>query len=173
MSWEERRSDERRLLDAELSLRDASGRLLDAHARAQELSLDGFRAQTRCGLRPGEHVHFTLTLDAETQVRGEAVVAWSAAEPFGPYSAGARITRLRWRDRGRLRRALAGPAYDFARLVRLTLRALYWIVIALGLHNIAFHQPALRRLAVELIPVLLAVAVMGWSLHVLLVRKSE
>lgn len=170
---DDRRRQGRSVTDRPLVLRDSTGRAVDGHARAHDIGSGGFRAQTRCRLRPGDKVGFTIQLDEETSVRGHAVIEWSATDPFGPYSAGARIAKMPWRDRGRLRRALAEPGYDFDRLIRLSLKTFFWVVVALGLHNLVFHQPVLRRFAIELIPVMLAAAVMGWSLYTLLVKKSE
>ncbi len=156
------------LTELDLVLLDARGEPLDPHAQALDITVAGFRAETRLELQKGQTIHFELVLEDRERVRGRARVVWVNPDGRGFYSAGAKITRLSWRDRGRLRRQVAGPSYDFGALARRMFWACYWIVIAVGAHNIINHQPLTRELIFKLSPIALALGVAGWAMLELL-----
>lgn len=162
------RGQARFLTELDLVLLDARGGVLDDHAQALDITPAGFRAESRVVMEKGQTLHFELILEGGERVRGRAKVVWVNADGRGFYSAGAKITRLSWRDRGRLRRQVAGPSYDFGALARKMFWTAYWIVIAVGAQNVIRHQPVTRELIWTLSPIALALAVAGWAMLQLL-----
>jgi len=161
------RGQARFLTELDLVIMDAGGGVLDHHAQALDITPAGFRAETRIELKKGQTLDFELLLEGGERVRGRARVVWVTPDGRG-CSAGAKITRLSWKDRGKLRRQVAGPSYDFGALARKTFWAAYWIVIAVAAHNIINHQPLTRMLIFKLTPIALALAVAGWAMLELL-----
>jgi hypothetical protein len=163
-----KRKRNRALADYELVLHKTDGEPLDAYARAHDVSSGGFRAETRSPLAEGQEVAFDLVLDEGDVVRGRARVTWVAANSRGSFSAGTKITRLSWKDGRRLRGALAEQGYDFVQLARKMAWALYWIIVAVGVHNLLFHQALTLAVMGKLIPVIVALIVAGWAILTLL-----
>ncbi|MBI3552894.1 MAG: PilZ domain-containing protein [Elusimicrobia bacterium] len=163
-----RRSAARFLTDLDLTLFDSSGRLIDAHAQAHDVSPKGFRAETKTNLAEGDVVRFSLDFEEEEPVTGQAQVVWIGQNPWGWYNVGVKITRISWRDSRRLQSNLFKPGYDFASLAKKAMRALWWLVLIAGVDNIFFHQPAVRVIFLHLSPVLVALFFFGWGLMMLL-----
>lgn len=166
---ESRRRSPRVLTHFDLELRERrGGPPLDAHGRAYDVSVGGFRGETRAAVVEGQSVSFQLDIEAGEPAHGEARVVWVAADSRGLTSFGAQITRMAWRDRRRLRAAISGRSYDFVALARRLFWTLYWIVVAVGAHNIINHQPLTLTVMGELIPVFVAlVAAAASALYLL------
>lgn len=167
-----KRGQVRFLTDLDLVLLESSGQLIDDKAKAHDISPAGFRAETRVRLREGTRLSFILLMD-DGPIRGQAQVVWTSADQWGWYHVGAKITKISWRDGRRIRRRVYTPGYDFWGLAKLAFVALFWMTLVIGLHNVVFHQPAIRRLLWDMAPVLVAVFVLGWSLRSLLMPPQE
>lgn len=167
-----KRRQVRFLTDLDLVLLEPSGAVIDDKAKAHDISSAGFRAETRLKLKEGAKLGFLLVMD-EGSVRGQAQIVWVSPDQWGWYHAGAKITKISWRDARRLRRQVYTPGYDFWGLAKLFFKALFWAVLVLGLHNVIFHQPVVRKVLLDLWPVLVAVFVLGWSLRALLSSPPE
>ena len=168
MSSSGRRRRGRETSDYELVLHQSNGDTLDSYARAHDVSSSGFRVETRSALTEGQEVAFEMVMDSGDVVRGRARVTWVAANSRGTFSTGVKVTKLSWKDGRRLRGALAEEGYDFVQLARNMAWALYWIVIAVGLHNLLFHQSLTLNVLGRLIPVIGALVVAGWAILTLL-----
>ena len=157
-----------KLCDFELLLRDTKGTVIDLHSRAQDVTMGGFRAETRVLLREGQDTGFEMILDHKQAVSGRARVVWVAIDSRGVYVVGFKIRRISWRDSRRLRAAISESAYDFVQLARNLFRTIYWIVVAIALHNITYHQPVTLSMITSLTPVAVALAVAAWAMLTLL-----
>lgn len=171
MSANQRRQP-RSLAEVAAVVREPGGKLIDDRAQAHDLSVSGFRLETRARIERGEAVQFELVLAEDQIARGRAEIVWVREDQWGWYNCGVKITKLSWADAGRLKRFIYEPGYDFVLLARRALWAVFWIVLAAGLHNFAFHQPEARRLARQLAPVAGACVILGWSLLTLLRRRE-
>lgn len=104
ISGQDRRKAQRAERDLPLRLYAAGRPLPDAQLR--DVSTEGFGVQVAAELKPGQALAFELQL-AAGKVAGSAAVVW--AEPFHMgYRGGARITKLGFFARRRLKRAIAG-----------------------------------------------------------------
>lgn len=152
----ENRRHERVLSELELTLYapESDGDVLDDAAQAQDISPAGFRASTRAQLEKGERARFEMTLDHGDKISGLAEVIWADSDRFGGVVLGMKVLKMSWRDRSRLRGRTTKPGYDFVALARRAAISLFWIVLATGAHNIAFHQPEMREVVIKLTPVM-------------------
>ncbi|MDE2290518.1 MAG: PilZ domain-containing protein [Elusimicrobia bacterium] len=100
---ERRKSERSEREDFALRLDRGGKRLPDVEVRDISLSGIGFKSQAQ--VSPGDSLAFELRIPGG-QVGGKAVVVWAEAFHMG-YRAGARITRLGFFQRGRLKKALA------------------------------------------------------------------
>lgn len=170
MSDDAERKYARFLTDLDLVLADLDGRVVDERAQAHDVSPKGFRVHSRVELAEGRRVQFTMLLGDGEKVRGQAIVVWSARDEWGWFDAGAKITRLSWRDARKLRGTVAAPGYDFLGLARLAWKALFWTVIVAALHNVAFNQPHVKRVLVDIAPAAAAILVLFVGLRLLMRR---
>ena len=88
---------------------------------------------------------FEIILDGGSRVRGLAEVIWISQDPWGAYVSGAKITKISWRDSGKLRRQVYRPL-RFAGLARKMFWGFYWIIVVAAIQNIVLHQPLTLRL---------------------------
>jgi hypothetical protein len=149
-------------------LSEPGGAVIDGHAQARELSVAGFRAETQVALNDGQSVAFEVVLPDGDKVAGRGRVVWTSHDQFGWFVSGVKITRLSWKDRGRLRRAIYRPGYDFWGLARKMFWGTYLVIVVAAVQYVLQTQTTALGVALKLGPVLLALAVMGWSLMVLL-----
>lgn len=156
------------LTEMPLVLSDPGGELLDGRAVAHDVSAVGFRAVTQAKLAEGQTVAFELEVDLDQKVRGQAKIVWSNADQFGYCSAGAKITKLSWRDSSLLRGSVYTPGYDFVGLARKMFWGFYWVVVVAAVQNVIFHQPTTRLIVWKLLPVIGALVILGASLFTLL-----
>jgi hypothetical protein len=152
----------------DLVLTEPGGLVIDAHAQAQEISPKGFRAETRARLDTGARVAFELILGDGERVRGMADLAWVKKDEWGKTVAGAKITKMSWKDSGKLKQAIYKPGFDFVALARKAFWCLYIVVCVAAIQNILLEQPMTRQLLLKLIPVVGALLMLGWSLLTLL-----
>lgn len=167
----ENRRHDRILTELDVSLWELGedGALLDDRCRAQDISPLGFRVSAQARLEKGQRVRFELNLDDDFEpAKGEAEVVWTETDTWGGSVMGVRILSMSWRDRRRLRGRTSTPGYDFVGLARRAAISVFWIVLALGAHNIAFHQPVMREVLMKLTVPL--AAVMGISLALWIVK---
>lgn len=163
---ENERRYERYQSDVDAALLDESGGVIDGSAQAKDISAAGFRVETRAKLNVGQKVRFELTFGDGETARGEGKVIWASADPWGGYAAGLKI-KMSWRESSKLRQRVYRQGYDFVALARKMFWGLYWIIVFAALQNVLLHQ-ATRDVVASLIPVVLALAVLGWSLLLLL-----
>ena len=160
----EHRGQARFFTKLDLLLYDARGQALDVHATAQDISPAGFRAETRGDVTAGQIVKFELLLEDGGRVRGSAKVVWQTPDGRGWSSIGAKITKISWHDRGRLRNYVTEPGYDFVGVARALFWTAYWVVVAVGIHNVLNHQALTRELIWKLAPVAVALLCAGWAM---------
>lgn len=92
--------------ESELALWEPSGKILDLKARVQDVTPEGFRAQTKAGLRGGQGIHFFMVLEDGRRVKGSARVVWTQKDFWGGTIAGIQILEISKRDSGRIRNLL-------------------------------------------------------------------
>jgi hypothetical protein len=168
-------SEERRyarvLTDLDVVLTDTSGSVLDDTAQASDISPVGFRATTRAEVKIGDKVRFLINFEeAGEKIDGSAQVVWVTKDGWGTQTVGFKFARISWRARRLLRQNVQVERYDFVALAKTAAFAIYWIVIVAAIHNVAFHQPWARQIAQELLPVMVAAALLGGGLMLLFFR---
>ena len=131
-----RRRSARAFTDFDCVLTESSGRALDARATAHDLSVRGFRAETRARLQEGQTLRFLIHLPRGATAAGEGEVVWAGPDQLGNAHFGVRIVSMGWRDRTALRELLHPPGYDFVGLAQRCAWAAFWIVVALGLQSV-------------------------------------
>jgi hypothetical protein len=156
------------LTEMELVLSEPGGAELDGKATAHDVSAAGFRATTRAEVQEGQDVAFELVVEEGERVRGLARIVWVNPDQYGWFSAGAKITKLSWRDSSRLRSSVYTPGYDFVALARRMFWAFYWVIVVAAIQNVIFHQATARTIVWKLLPVVGALVVLGGSLFALL-----
>lgn len=167
----ERRGEARFITILPLTILDARGAVLDAAATAHDLTTAGFKGECQAELKEGETFHFALDLhDGRPPARGQALAVWAKKHDFATW-VGARITRMSWTDKRRLKKAVSPPGVDWGPVLDQALTGLAWIVILMAAHRILFERPLARRALLDLLPSLAALAVMGWALLNLLRRR--
>lgn len=167
MSEEDARRYSRFLTDLDLALFDLSGKVVDDHSQASDISPTGFRAQTQIEVKKGDRFRFVLTLDDGERFDGTVEVVWFSSDGWGTQTAGFKFLRIPWRARRLLRQTVPVKRYDFVALAKKAAVAVYVIVVAVGAHNIAFHQPTMRDVLEKLVPVMGALAVLTAGLFLL------
>lgn len=168
---DENRRYERVLQELDVELTELDGSHLDDRAVAEDVSPVGFRVITRAPLEKDQRLAFSLRLMDDSVVRGKALVVWRDSDRWGGTVAGLKITGMSWGDRSRLRGRISRPGYDFVGLARKAAWAMFWIVLAAGVHNVAFHQPEIRKTLGTMLPVIGGVFVLALGLW--LVKGSD
>ena len=168
MSGENDRRFQRFLTELDLVLAQAGGAVIDEHAQAHDISPRGFRIETRTRLAEGSKVAFEMTLGNGDRVKGTAEIVWVGQNQWGACLAGAKITRISWRDSGRLKQAIYRPGFDFVGLARKAFWGLYVVIVVVALQNVVLEESMTRELIWKLAPVIGALVALGWSLLVLL-----
>jgi hypothetical protein len=162
-----RRTATRFLTDLDAVICDLSENILDESAHAHDITPQGFRAETKATLKEGDKFRFSLDIEGEDPIEGQAKAVWVGQNPWGWLNVGAKITHISWRDRRRLGANVVSRGYDFAGLAKMAGRALFWLIIVAGLDNIAFHQPLARGVLVKLWSVMVALFFFAWGLLLL------
>ncbi|OGR82794.1 MAG: hypothetical protein A3J74_10785 [Elusimicrobia bacterium RIFCSPHIGHO2_02_FULL_57_9] len=150
---------------------DSAKGLLDDKAKAHDLSPTGFQAETKLKLKEGSRIEFMVYLENGEGVKGQALISWVKPDQWGFYIAGARIVKIPWRQKRKLGRRIGTP-YDFYQLAKLTVKAIYAVVVVAALEHIVRYQPHLLQFASGLLPELLVVSLIAFATMVLLRPKS-
>ncbi len=156
------------LTDLEVVLRDQRGVVIDERAQAREISASGFRVKSQQPLCAGMRLTFTMEIGPGEIVRGAAKLAWAEKDEWGWHTAQARIVKMSWADKRKLRVQTHRPGYDFPGLARKALLALFWLVVVAGAQNVMFKQPAVRQAIFDSLPALGAGLVLAAGLWLLL-----
>lgn len=160
MKRPERRRAPRLITRLHAALRGEDGAALDSDAIAHEVSMTGFRVETRGPLSRGQMVRFDLELSAGRRAAGRARVAWARREDSGRW-AGLHIERMSWRDRRRLRRELWPPTTDWESIAEKAFTAAFWIAVALAGERLAARWSEWSETLFRLAPALLALIGIG------------
>lgn len=168
MSGANDRRSPRILSEFPLALRDDAGAGLDPHATAHDVSEKGFKIESRVELKPGQFVHFRLSLDADGDVEGRAKIVWSKRTDLSCW-AGGEFLKLAGGDRRRLRRIMNPSAVDWNVLADKAIFALL-LLLATLLGWSLLSNAQWRGFIGDMMPTALAALAMGWALRVLLRR---
>ncbi|HEX4047946.1 MAG TPA: PilZ domain-containing protein [Elusimicrobiota bacterium] len=169
MSGEERRRSARILSEFPLSLLDDKGELLDRHAVAHDVSDKGFKIESRAELKIGQSVRFSLSLDADGDIKGRARVVWCERTDLS-YWAGAQFLKMSWADRRRVRRVTSPSDVDWNVLADKAIVALSVLLATLvGWRLLSSRM--WRGVLGGLAPTAVAALALGWALIQLLKRR--
>jgi hypothetical protein len=169
VSGEERRRSARILSEFPLSLLDDKGELLDRHAVAHDVSDKGFKIESRAELKIGQSVRFSLSLDADGDIKGRARVVWCERTDLS-YWAGAQFLKMSWADRRRVRRVTSPSDVDWNVLADKAIVALSVLLATLvGWRLLSSRM--WRGVLGGLAPTAVAALALGWALIQLLKRR--
>lgn len=163
----DRRATTRFLTDLDLVMYDLSDNIIDEHAQAHDITPKGFRAETKTAVKEGDKFKFSLEVEGEDPIEGQATVVWIGQNPWGWWNAGVKITHISWHDRRRLGANVVTKGYDYVGLAKTAAKALFGLIIVAGLDNIAFHQPLARGVLLRLWSVMIALFFFAWGLLLL------
>ncbi len=166
----ERRGAARFITILPLRILDAKGEPLDATATAHDLTANGFKGECQIELQQGAAFHFALDLPDGLPVTGQAVAVWVKKHDFSNW-VGGKIVKMSWGDKRRLKAAIAPPGVEWGPILDQAFKALVMLTVLLALHRVMFERPLWRRTLFDLLPSVVALVVMGWSLMGLLKRR--
>jgi hypothetical protein len=166
---DDRRGATRILTEFPLTLLDDKGEVLDPHAVAHDVSDKGMKIECRADLGKGQFVRFSLSLDADGDVKGRARIVWCERTDLS-YWAGAQFLKMSWSDRRRVRRVTSPSQVDWNALADKAILALsILLVTTIGWRLLS--SALWRGIIGDLIPTAIAAFAMGWALRTLLRRR--
>jgi hypothetical protein len=170
MNADERRRGPRYILALSARLWSPAGEELDLIATAHELSVKGFKVETRAELKGGQFVAFSLDMPDGVPLKGRARVAWAKGEAYAHW-AGLSFQDLSWKDRRRIGRLLDPDTTDWERIASSAGQAAMTIVVTLAAYRILFERYEVRRTLAEIAPQAAAALLAAWALLNLLRRR--
>ncbi|MBI3288303.1 MAG: PilZ domain-containing protein [Elusimicrobia bacterium] len=167
----ERRRKKRFLTDLNIVLGTEVGLPLDDRAIAHDVSVVGFKLQTRAQLTAGTKVTFTLEIAGGKQASGRGLVVWSTRDPMGSW-AGVKILRMPWRDKRLLSRLINADGFDWESVIQPAITATFLITLVAACQRL-FQHPGVVSWIGSAAPRMLAVALMAWAGYRLLRGDSR
>lgn len=158
---QKRRKEARYLIDLPMRL-SSRGQMLDASAVVHDLTLEGFGFETTHGVKRGQLFGFEVSLPEGSRASGTAEVRWLRSGDWGIW-AGARITKMSWRDKRRLRQAVISPGYDWIGFWDRALTAAFIVALVMLVEDVVRHQQGFLEAGWRVLPDLLAVSCMAVS----------
>jgi hypothetical protein len=166
---EDRRTSARILSEFPVVLLDDKGVVLDPHAVAHDVSDKGFKIETRAVLKSGQPVRFSLSLDAEGDVKGRARIVWCEPTDLS-FWGGVQFQRMSWSDKRRVRRITSPSGMDWNALADKAILALSILLVTLVGWRL-LSSSMWRGILGGLVPTGIAALALGWALVVLLRRR--
>jgi hypothetical protein len=168
MAADDRRKAARILSEFPLTVLDETGALLDKHAVAHDVSDKGFKIESRTELKPGQFVRFSLSLDADGDIKGRARIVWSERTDLS-YWAGGQFLKMSWRDRRRVRRITSPSDINWNLLADKLIAGLSLLLVTIIGWRLLSNN-LWRGVLGDLLPTAFAAAALGWAIITLLRR---
>ena len=147
------------------------GPALDECATAQDVSVSGFTLETQAELSRDEAFLFMLELPDGGRVSGAGRVT---SVKKGAFAARVeiKVTRISWRDKRLLARALDPDVVDWSKVMGLAIKAIFALTVITAARKL-FQRQDMLALAGQLAPKFIALLLMGWSLLGLMRRDRR
>mgnify|MGYP001559908053 CR=1 FL=1 len=148
------------------------GPALDECATAQDVSVSGFTLETQAELSRDEAFLFMLELPDGGRVSGAGRVT---SVKKGAFAARVeiKVTRISWRDKRLLARALDPDVVDWSKVMGLAIKAIFALTVITAARKLRYPRPDVRAGAGQRAPTVIALRLMGWSLLALLRRDRR